>query len=137
MLPEVMSRLLVSVAVIGGGLALYWLVTRFLLRRASARVRHLESIRRGSPAILYFSTPTCAPCKTIQRPAIQSLQRQLGKSLQVVEIDASVHPEVADEWGILTVPTTFLIDAKGQPRRVNYGVATKEKLVQQLKEIIQ
>ena len=136
MLPETVTRLLVSVVVIGCGLVLYWMVNRIQLKRAGVKLHGLDSIRPGSPAILYFTTPTCVPCRTVQRPAILSLKEQLGEDLQVVEIDASVHPELADEWGILTVPTTFLIDASGQPRRVNQGVASKEKLFQQLKEII-
>jgi hypothetical protein len=47
-------------------------------------------------------------------------------------VDASAQPEVAQEWGVLSVPTTFVIDASGKPRFVNHGVANAEKLIQQL-----
>ena len=136
MLPEMATRLLISGIVIASGLGLYWLTNRILLKRAGIRVHDLATFRPGSPAILYFTTPTCVPCKTVQRPAIESLKTRLGDGLQVVEIDASARPDLADEWGILSVPTTFVIDASGQPRHINHGVTTTEKLFQQLKEIL-
>jgi hypothetical protein len=39
---------------------------------------------------------------------------------------------VADYWGVLSAPTTFIIDARGQPRAVNHGLASMEKLLRQL-----
>ena len=134
--PEVTTRLLVAVTVIGSALLAYGLAQRIWLRRAAVRVRGLRDYQTGHPAILYFTTPTCAPCKTVQRPAIDSLKERLGSDLQVLEIDASSHPDLADDWGVLSVPTTFVIDPLGQPRHVNHGVATAEKLYSQLKEII-
>jgi thiol-disulfide isomerase/thioredoxin len=87
------------------------------------------------PAILYFTSPTCVPCKTTQRPAIQRVQQSLGSHLQVIEIDASTHPDVADDWGVLSVPTTFIIDRDGQPRHINHGVTLTDKLLAQLEKI--
>ena len=136
MLPEILIRLLISVVAIVAALALYRLCNWFLLHRAASKVGSLAGLRSGSPAILYFTTPTCVPCKTIQRPAIHALKEQLGEAFQLIEVDTSIHPELADEWGVRSVPTTFLIDASGRPRQVNNGVASKEKLFQQLREII-
>ena len=75
---------------------------------------------------------SCAPCKTVQRPTIERMKTSHGKWFQVIEVDASQQPEIAQEWGVLTVPTTFVIDASGQPRYVNQGIATAKKLIQQL-----
>jgi thiol-disulfide isomerase/thioredoxin len=136
MIPEVLTRLLIAAAVIGSGLLGYWLLQRISLRRAATRVLGLSEYRTGRPAILYFTTPTCAPCKTVQRPAIQSLKDRWGGALQVFEIDATRQPDLADAWGVLSVPTTFIIDPHGQPRHINHGVATAEKLYSQLREII-
>ena len=137
MLPEFAIRLLISLAVIWFVLCLNWLANRVLLKRTSLKAKTLAEFLPGSPAILYFTTPTCVPCKTLQRPAIQHLKEELGEALQVLEIDASIQPALADEWGVLSVPTTFVIDGRGQTRHINHGVATTEKLFQQLKEIIQ
>jgi thiol-disulfide isomerase/thioredoxin len=132
---EVVTRLLWALGMIAAGLFLYRLANRAILRRARGNNLGLESVHPGTPVLLYFTTPTCAPCKTIQRPAIQHLKRQIGEQLQVVEIDASARPEVASQWGVLSVPTTFIIDNQGRPRHINHGVATADKLLKQVLEI--
>jgi thiol-disulfide isomerase/thioredoxin len=127
-----LERLFIAAAIAGAGLLAYLLVNRRLLSAADSKVKRFGSYRPGLPALVYFTTPTCSPCKTIQRPAIERMKNNLGKWFQVIEVDASTQPEVAQEWGVLSVPTTFVIDAAGKPRYVNHGVATADKLIQQL-----
>ncbi len=117
------------------GLSVYLLVNRLVLAHARNQATGLDSVRPGEPVLLYFTTPTCAPCKTIQKPAIQKLQEQVGGKLQVIEIDAAARPEVASRWGVLTVPTTFIIGAHGHPRHVNHGVTSADKLLKQVNEV--
>lgn len=133
--PELFVRIMITLAIVAGGLLLYWLANRLVLARARAHARHLPAVRRGRPALLYFSSPTCAPCHTVQRPAIQRLSEMVSGRLDVVEIDASERPEIASQWGVLSVPTTLVIDAQGQPRHVNHGVAPAEKLLQQIQDL--
>ena len=132
--PELFARLLTAAAIIGAGLLAFRVVNQRILSRTQgeARPRGLEGLRRGIPAILYFTTPDCMPCKTVQRPALAQVRARLGERIQVIEIDCTVQPELADYWGVLSVPTTFLIDATGQPRMVNHGVTHAEKLLSQL-----
>jgi thiol-disulfide isomerase/thioredoxin len=129
---EVLQRLFIAIAISGVGILAYLLVNRKTLAGAENKVSRFDSYRPGLPAIVYFTTPSCAPCKTVQRPAIQKMQSSLGKWFQVIEVDASSRPEIAQEWGVLSVPTTFVLDAEGKPRFVNHGVATAEKLIHQL-----
>jgi thiol-disulfide isomerase/thioredoxin len=129
---ETFGRLFVALVVSGLGVGAFLLANRLILSRATSKVKRFAAYISGYPAIVYFTTPTCAPCKTIQRPAIEALKKNLGKRLQVFEVDASAQPGLAQDWGVLSVPTTFIIDADGKPRYVNHGVASAEKLFQQL-----
>jgi thioredoxin 1 len=133
---ELVFRLLLALGLVLAGLMLYRLVNSATLARARVRAPGLERARPGVPVLLYFTTPTCAPCKTVQRPAIQRLLEQNGERLEVVEVDAASQPEIASQWGVMSVPTTFLIDAQGNPRYVNHGVAPLDKLQRQYAEII-
>jgi thiol-disulfide isomerase/thioredoxin len=135
MSPEILTRFLWVLVLIALGMAGYYLWTRLSLVRAGSRRLGLEGVERGRPVLVYFTTPTCAPCKTIQRPAIQRLMTLMGECLQVVEIDAARQPEIADHWGVLSVPTTYILDDNGQPRHVNHGVAPFEQLSRQLANI--
>jgi thiol-disulfide isomerase/thioredoxin len=135
MFADLLVRAIWALVIAGILVGLYWAGNWLILSRAKSKQLALDSKRPGVPAILYFTTPTCVPCKTTQRPALARLQERLGSSIQVIEVDASQRPELADYWGVLSVPTTFIIDSKGRPRRVNHGVASAEKLHMQLKEI--
>lgn len=136
---DILIRLSVAVLIIGAGIALYFAITQLRLVRLRRANRNsvnsgLGDFRAGIPAILYFTTPDCVPCRTVQGPAIEELRAQYGDRLQIVKIDASERTDMADQWGVLSVPTTFIINAQGQPRHVNNGVATAQKLAQQLNE---
>ena len=134
--PEIFGRLFVALLISGLGVGTFLLGNRLILSRAASKVRRFAAYHSGHPAIVYFTTPTCAPCKTIQRPAIEKLQKKLGEQLQVFEVDASAEPKLAKDWGVLSVPTTFVIDSEGTPRHVNHGVATVEKLTHQLEDFV-
>jgi thioredoxin-like negative regulator of GroEL len=130
--PDILVRSVLAAAFIASGLIIYWLVNKVSLARSNNLIGAISSYRRGKPTIIYFTTPTCAPCKTIQRPAIEMLKNRLGENLQVIEIDASKQPHLARDWGVISVPTTYVIDSDGKPHYVNHGVATAAKLIQQL-----
>jgi thiol-disulfide isomerase/thioredoxin len=135
MSPEILTRILLAITLLLAGIGLFWLYSQLTLRRLTGRrPPGLENLRPGTPAILYFTTPECAPCKTIQRPALQRLQQQLGGQLQVIEINAAEKPDLAGAWGVLSVPTTFVLDSDGRPRHINHGVTNAEKLMQQLQK---
>lgn len=129
---ELLGRLLIAVTISGLGVTAFVLFNRLTLRRAESKVSRFASYRPGIPALVYFTTPTCAPCKTIQRPTIERMKSNLGQWFQVIEVDASNQLDVAQEWGVVSVPTTFVIDADGKPRYVNHGLASADKLIQQL-----
>lgn len=137
-MPAILIRLALAVALIGLGVFLYLGWNRWNLRRLGrgqpGRMPGLEELRPGVPAVLYFTTPECVVCRTTQRPALQRLQAERRDNLQVIEVNAAERTSVADYWGVLSVPTTFVIDSHGQPRRVNHGLASKDKLMRQLDE---
>jgi thiol-disulfide isomerase/thioredoxin len=130
--PDILFRFGLSLGLIAAGLGFYWLNNRLILGRAPTASLGATISAAGKPVILYFTTPSCVPCKTIQKPAIRQIKDTLGEGLQVVEIDATEQPELAQRWGVLSVPTTFVIDSRGQARHVNHGVARAEKLLKQL-----
>ena len=129
-----LGRLLISLAVILLAFAAIWSFSRFFLRRRAKRGLGIAEIEVGRPAVLYFTTPDCLPCRTVQRPALHSLQEHFGERIQIITVDAYQNPKLADAWGVLSVPTTFIIDHQGRPRGVNHGVARYERLKSQLEK---
>jgi thioredoxin 1 len=139
-LAPLLLRLALAIGIMLFGLALFRAANLLVLARARTRAHvpvrpHADASRPAAATLLYFTTPECGPCKTVQRPAIQRLREQVGEQLEVIEIDASQEPDVAGEWGVMSVPTTFVLDARGVPRHVNHGVANVDKLMRQINEV--
>jgi thiol-disulfide isomerase/thioredoxin len=132
---DILLRFGLAVVIIGLGAFAYWLVNQRLLIRARNNVFTLFNTLPNKPVLVYFTTPDCAPCKTIQRPAINRVSHVLGANLEVVEIDATERPDLAKAWGVMSVPTTFVLDTRGEARFVNNGVARAEKLLEQIKTL--
>ncbi|MGB7341177.1 MAG: thioredoxin family protein [Phototrophicaceae bacterium] len=120
------------------GIVLYQLYTRRQLAQISA-YRHIDPILNGLntnvPTIVYFTTPNCIPCKTQQQPAINKVRET--QEVQVVQIDATQNPEAADRWGVMSAPTTFILDSNFNPKSVNHGVADEAKLIKQMNDAMQ
>lgn len=135
MTAEILLRFAYALGIILLGLVAYWLLTQRLLSRAKNNLTSLLSPLPNKPVIIYFTTPDCVPCKTVQRPALNKLITLLGEKLHVVEIDATERPDLAKTWGVMSVPTTFLLNAKGEACYVNNGVARAEKLMEQIQTL--
>ena len=130
---DIQTRFLVTIGLILTGLALYVAYNRILSRRVSkSLLAELGVYFPGTFLIVYFSSPTCAPCKTIQCPALENVLKVMEGAVQVLEIDASQKPGLANRWGVLSAPTTYIVNPHGKIKFVNHGVARMEKLLMQL-----
>ncbi len=133
---SVIFRLFLALLLIALGLLAYAAFSRLVIYRLQRKPLRLNNARPGVPTILYFTSPTCVPCRTLQAPAIHRVVATLGEALQVVKVDAQAQPELADQWGVLSVPATFILDRAGKPRFFNLGLARAEQLEQQLRQIL-
>ena len=135
------DRVLLATIIIGLGVIGWVAFNRLSVRRAAQTIANapdplLFGLTQGVPVVLYFTTPTCAPCRTLQRPALNKLQSTFGNDkVQIVQVDATEQPDAADRWGVFSAPTTFILDKYHVPRQVNRGVASFETLTQQLTQV--
>jgi thioredoxin 1 len=95
---------------------------------APAEVRRLVDGRR--PAVLFFSTADCAQCRLQQGPILSQLSGRVD--VAVHKLDAIEQEALARFYGIMTVPTTVVLDAELRPLAVNHGVAPLPKLLAQV-----
>jgi thiol-disulfide isomerase/thioredoxin len=130
-----LDRLIIAVIISAAGVALWWGYNRWSVRCVAGIAEcepALEDAQQGVATILYFTTPFCEPCRTLQQPTLTQLEQEYGGRLKVIKIDATEQPDVADRWGVFSAPTTFVLDEQQQPRHVNRGVASAETLKKQL-----
>ena len=129
------ERAAIALILILSGFAVYRLYGWLVRWRISRSELGLEGYVVGKPAIVYFTDPACAPCRTVQDPALEELAARYGSRLQIIKIQALERQDLANSWGVLSLPTTFIVDARGQPRGVNHGVARASRLTHQLAKI--
>ena len=87
----------------------------------------------GRQTVVQFSTPSCAACHTAQAPAVARVEQELGSgALRVIEIDAAERPQVAQAFGVMTVPSTVVLGPSGNVLAVNQGFAPTARLLEQL-----
>lgn len=119
-----------------------WAVRRFIdaeRRRALTAAPVLSAPTEESRArvrILAFSSETCRPCYTLQRPALEAITAQHSDVVAVSWIDAPTSPELTERFHVLTVPTTVVLDAQNQVQAINYGFAPTSRLLEQINAIL-
>lgn len=130
-----LERILILIALAlliaaGWGLLRLWRAVK--LRRLRDVSPLVELVPVGKPAVVAFSTPSCAECRTRQAPALVRLSAALGDAVTVRSLSALEHPDLVQQIGILTVPATVVLDRDGRVRDLNLGYASDERLREQL-----
>ena len=120
------------VAAIGMGL-----VRRRGIQRAQNAIQRL-GITPGIPTIVYFWSPSCHTCRNAQKPILEHIVEEYGeKYLQLISYNVDESADMAKAWGVMTIPTTFIIDQSGEVLFANNGLATDGMLHRQLIHISQ
>ena len=127
------ERILILVALAAIGIVAYRAFNLWKLRRINEHDQLFANFAPGKPGVVLFTAEYCYPCITQQKPAIRSLVEQMA--VQIIEVDVEKNPEVAQRWGVLSLPTTFILDRDGKPRDINHGVTSTEKLKRQLEAV--
>ncbi len=109
-----------------------WASHRLNTLRAEPGADHwrlLDARPDGYPAVLAFSTRTCAECRVQDRV----LERLSG--VRVFSFDAHDRADVASRFGVLTVPATVVLHPDGTVAAMNHGFASADKLRDQLEPL--
>lgn len=125
-----------TAAVILIGLASRWIARR----RASALLGQplppelQERLPSGSASLLYFFGPHCASCR-LQAQVVDDLEE---RGIHALRINATEEPDLAGWFGVLTVPSTVIVDRDQSVRQFLPGfqpAATLEASLQASSEL--
>jgi hypothetical protein len=136
MFEETIIRVLAASILAALGWGFWKLLGHLVLGRARAGSAGKGSLPAGFvpglPGLLVFGSPDCRTCVSAQKPAVRRLADSLGPSVQILDVDVTIHPELAERYGVLSLPTTFILDHTGSPRKVNHGFVASAELQRQL-----
>ncbi|WP_246398066.1 thioredoxin family protein [Mycobacterium vicinigordonae] len=74
----------------------------------------------SGPTVLHFSADWCGPCAAVRR-VVDQVCTELPEVAHV-ELDIDANPVAARRLSVLSLPTTFIFDAKGQQQYRTAGV---------------
>jgi thiol-disulfide isomerase/thioredoxin len=128
-------------AVLVAGVVALACLTAYIVRRRSRS--HSQTLAGSSlPAelatglnpsaagIVYFYGPHCATCRR-QAGVLEGLSD--ADRISILHIDASRETRLADQFGVMTVPATVVVDRSRHVRSVNLGFRSADELREQLK----
>lgn len=91
-----------------------------------------EEVKKSEKKVLvdFFAT-WCGPCKMMS-PIIDEIAEELGDSIKVGKVDSDENMELAEEFGIMSIPTIMIFE-NGQVIKTFNGVTAKNEILAALK----
>jgi thioredoxin 1 len=86
------------------------------------------------PAIVDFYADWCGPCKMVA-PILEEISNEYEGKLHVYKVDTDAEGELAQAFGIQSIPSLLFIPKDGQPR-MQAGALPKPALLKALKDVL-
>jgi thioredoxin 1 len=86
-------------------------------------------LKSEKPVVVDFWATWCGPCKMVA-PEIDKLAEKYSGSVDVVKLDVDANPQIAQRYGIMSIPTIAFFRPGQQPKGV-VGFQPLERLEQQ------
>ena len=90
-----------------------------------------QALDNGLPTLAEFGSSTCVPCKQM-KPILERLAVEYEGKLNVVIVEVYEQRELAQRYGILTIPTQIVFDSSGKEVTRHIGLWSREEIVAQL-----
>jgi thioredoxin len=86
------------------------------------------------PAIIDFYAEWCGPCKTVS-PILEKLAVEYAGKVDFYKVDTDQEQELAQAFGIMTIPSLFFIPLKGEPQMAR-GALERAAFVKMIEEVL-
>ena len=73
------------------------------------------------PAVVDFYAEWCGPCKRLL-PVLESVSDEYADQVDIYKINVDEEQELAEVFGVQTIPTLFFIPKEGNPQRAVGGM---------------
>lgn len=89
-----------------------------------------EVLKSDLPVLVDFWASWCGPCKMLA-PTISEIADERASTLKVGKVNVDDEPELAQKFGIMSIPTVILFN-HGKAEKTNIGFVPKDELLKNL-----
>jgi len=89
-----------------------------------------EVIQSAIPAMVDFWAAWCAPCRMIA-PILEEIAEEYDGQLKVAKLDVDHNPQVATQFGVMSIPTLILFKDGETVERL-MGYMSKGRLLEKI-----
>ncbi len=86
------------------------------------------------PCIVDFYADWCGPCKMVS-PILDQISQEYAGKLNVYKINTDEEQELAQSFGIQSIPSLLFIPQTGEPR-MSMGALPKPQILKAMKEVL-
>lgn len=90
-----------------------------------------EVLKSPAPVLVDFYAPWCGPCQ-MMLPIMEELAKEMAdKGVKIGKVNVEESPELAEKYGVMSVPTFIVFKGDKEVNRV-MGAQAKTKLLELL-----
>jgi len=91
-------------------------------------------IQSNKPVLVDFTAEWCGPCRAMA-PILQVVASDLGDKASIIKVDVDRNPQLANQLGIMGVPT-FILYKKGKAHWRHSGMQSAKALKEIIEEVL-
>ncbi len=89
-----------------------------------------EVLQSDKPVLVDFWAPWCGPCRMLS-PVVDEVAEEVSDKVKVVKINVDEQPELASQYGVMSIPTLCLFQ-NGKVETQSVGVVSKQQILEMI-----